>query len=517
MSTKTKGKKKATYMSTLPPLPIGATVDEELKVELEELLQDVCANLPQIHERLNDVEPFVEFDAAHRQVNIEVERQMSLLLRADAPTKRALLAYAKSYLPGPLCVQMCRRFMKDPDKVVRARAKALVYHKHIADVALPLKQDDPEAAWDASGWARGLEANSLYEHPTGKRTLDAQSLPVIETVGALRSHLNIASPGQLGYFLLATQLEEGRGPYTEFAIPKRSGGSRPIHAPQESLKYIQRRILDTILSKVPAHDAAHGFIEGRSIVTNAAPHQQKRLLVKFDLHDFFPTIHYFRVVGLFASLGYHMGEGRFTTNDDEASVAPTLARLVTYTPSVDTSWASAFVPQGAPTSPAIANLVCRGLDARLSGLAQKMKGTYTRYADDLTFSFDEDPSSGLGRFRWWIDQICQQEGFVINQHKFRVIRNSQRQMVTGIVVNESLHVPRKERRRFRAILHNCKKHGLDSQSKGNPLFKSYLQGFASYVHMVQPEEGAHLMAEVKAILAQAEGEQTDPPDAGATE
>jgi retron-type reverse transcriptase len=167
------------------------------------------------------------------------------------------------------------------------------------------------------------------------------------------------------------------------------------------------------------------------------------------------------------------------------------------------------MPQGAPTSPAISNLVCRRLDARLAGLAARNKGVYTRYADDLTFSFQKIKDLELGRFRWWVDQICHQEGFFVNQKKFRVIRASQRQLVTGLVVNDELRVPREARRRFRAILHNCRRHGIESQAQGRADFTAYLRGFASYVHMVHPEEGRQLLREVEELLGPedaAEGE-----------
>ena len=240
---------------------------------------------------------------------------------------------------------------------------------------------------------------------------------------------------------------------------------------------------------------------GRSTVTNAAVHQGARLLLKFDLTDFFPTIHYFRVAGLFASLGYAVQNGdSFMTSsrDDECCIAATLARLCTYSAS---TWetAAGFAPQGAPTSPTISNLVCRRLDARLMGLASKSGGRYTRYADDLTFSFSNSDFN-IGRFRWWVDQTCQQEGFHINYRKFRALRNSQRQSVTGIVVNDCLRVPREERRRLRAILHNCRKHGVASQTRGRANFRDWLRGYAAYIHMVHPEEGLPLMREVEELL-----------------
>ena len=124
---------------------------------------------------------------------------------------------------------------------------------------------------------------------------------------------------------------------------------------------------------------------------------------------------------------------------------------------------------------------------------------YTRYADDLTFSFAEDTIQ-VGRFRWWVDQVCHQEGFHVKQSKFRVIRNSQRQQVTGIVVNDSLHIPRRQRRKLRAILHNCRKHGVESQEEGRPGFRSWLRGYASYVHMIHPEDGATMLAEIDELF-----------------
>jgi len=152
-------------------------------------------------------------------------------------------------------------------------------------------------------------------------------------------------------------------------------------------------------------------------------------------------------------------------------------------------------------------LICRTLDKRLDSLAKKLGGDYTRYADDLTFSFHNLPGKGVGRFRWWVNQICHQEGFFVREDKFRVIRSSQQQRVTGIVVNEQLSIPRRDRRRFRAIVHNCEKHGVASQARGRERFEDYLMGYASYMKMVHPEEGAELLAKVKSLLSQGGGDE----------
>jgi len=213
--------------------------------------------------------------------------------------------------------------------------------------------------------------------------------------------------------------------------------------------------------------------------------------VKLDLKDFFPTVHYHRVCGLFRHLGY----------DDE--VAAALAGLTTYRPKLgkDTVLWPGVLPQGAPTSPALANLACLRLDKRLDRLAAKYGAAYTRYADDLTFSFEQTPPVALGRFLWWVDGICQQEGFNERPDKRRILRSKHQQRVTGIVVNHEVHVPRLDKRTFRAILHNCETKGVASQAKGREDFESYLRGYAAYVFMVEPALGKKLVAQVDKLLA----------------
>ena len=164
----------------------------------------------------------------------------------------------------------------------------------------------------------------------------------------------------------------------------------------------------------------------------------------------------------------------------------------------------------------ISNLICRGLDARCDGLAKACSGQYTRYADDLTFSF---PTTDLdiGRFRWWVDQICHQEGFYVNHRKFRLMRASRRQTVTGIVVNDCLRVPREQRRRLRAILHDAEKNGLQAAARGRPRFTSWLRGYAAYINMVHPEEGAEIVSRVRSLIDrenEPESQRESEPDSG---
>jgi RNA-directed DNA polymerase len=245
------------------------------------------------------------------------------------------------------------------------------------------------------------------------------------------------------------------------------------------------------LAPLETHPAAHGFVPGRSTVTNARPHVGATVVLKMDLVDFFPSIHFGRLCGLFRQHGAGSEAARL------------LAALVTYRPILQgggVAWPS-VLPQGAPTSPALSNLVCRRLDARLAGLASRAGAVYTRYADDLTFSFRAEPTKGIGRFAWWVNQITHQEGFIENLKKRRVLRPSGPMRVTGLVTNEILSVPRSERRRFRAMLHDCSRRGVTAETTGHADPRAYLLGFAAYLSMVDRERSAKVRAEVDRLLS----------------
>lgn len=283
--------------------------------------------------------------------------------------------------------------------------------------------------------------------------------------------------------------------YIRYQVPKRRGGHRVILAPKSDLKAFQRKILHDLLEKVPAHPAAHGFVGGHSIITNAQPHVGKAFVLNLDLKDFFPTIKYRRVRGLFAGLGYSF------------SLASTLALLCTehdrlpFQRGGKTYYASISdrqLVQGAPTSPMIANLVARRLDARLTGLAQKHNITYTRYADDLTFSGDD--YNAIMRVYDAAHYIIHDEGFAVHPEKTKLYRQSSRQIVTGVVVNEKTTVPRDVRRKVRAILHNAQKTGLAAQNHDHvPDFRAYLQGLIGYIYEANEAHGKQLLSMLKAV------------------
>jgi retron-type reverse transcriptase len=201
------------------------------------------------------------------------------------------------------------------------------------------------------------------------------------------------------------------------------------------------------------------------------------------------------VRGVFESIGY------------SPAVATLLALITTESPRTKvvlddrTYWVAAgerALPQGACTSPALSNLVSRKLDRRLAGAATKLGWTYTRYADDLTFSTPSETNLGLLFAR--IRHIVREEGFVVNEKKGRVQHRARRQTVTGIVVNDAPGVPREEVRRIRAILHRAKTTGLAAQNRDNrPDFDAYLRGKIAYIAMVSPDRGAVLQRAYEAL------------------
>jgi hypothetical protein len=279
--------------------------------------------------------------------------------------------------------------------------------------------------------------------------------------------------------------------YRRFVIPKRGGGERAIWAPMPLLKAAQHWILRNVAEKLPVHGAAHGFLPGRSTLSNAAAHTDARIVLKMDVKDFFPTVTLARVKGIFRKAGYR------------EQVATLLALLCTESPRevVESEGRTYYVslgprclPQGAPTSPALTNTLCLRLDRRLSGLAARLGWRYTRYADDLTFSLPAGHQGGpkTGTLMGLVKRVVEAEGFRLHPDKTRVHRRGGRQQVTGLVVNGGgpPRVPRALRRALRAAAHNLR--------RGKPLKEgetgARLAGYAAYVYMTDAELGAKLLA-----------------------
>lgn len=291
--------------------------------------------------------------------------------------------------------------------------------------------------------------------------------------------------------------------YNYRILAKISGSIRLIESPKARLKAIQRQILSEILERIPTHPAVHGFIKEKSIKTFAAPHAGRYLVLRMDLRDFFPSFPASRVQSFFRTAGY------------PETVADRLGALCTTSTPRDIWTRAAFgedplhlwegrgetrafytrrhLPQGAPTSPALANVCAYRLDCRLAGLAESAGAVYTRYADDLAFSGDERFAARAGRFSLHVAAIAEEEGFNVNHRKTRIMRQAVRQHLAGLVVNRSLNLRRADFDRLKATLVNCVRHGPASQNReGHEDFQMHLRGRISFAAMINPAKALRL-------------------------
>jgi len=210
-----------------------------------------------------------------------------------------------------------------------------------------------------------------------------------------------------------------------------------------------------------------------------------------DLRDFFPSISGVRVQAFFRMAGYPEAVadllGGLCTN-----VVPRDARQ---SPDAQTRdlYLRPHLPQGAPTSPALANLMAYRVDCRLSGLARVAGAAYTRYADDLAFSGDVDLDRSVERFSIHVAAILEEEGFAVHHRKTRIMRQSVRQHIAGLVTNQRVNIHRADFDRLKAVLTNCVRHGIDSQNRdGSADFRAHLTGKVAFVEMIHPARGARL-------------------------
>lgn len=279
--------------------------------------------------------------------------------------------------------------------------------------------------------------------------------------------------------------------YNVFTIPKKSGTERRITAPVSPLKILQKKLCFILSSIIDPKHSVHGYVRERSIRTNSKVHAGKQNIFIVDLQDFFPSINFGRVRGLFMAPPFKLNE----------KVATVLAQICTFENSL---------PQGAPTSPAVSNLICRKMDQQLSRLARSYRCDYTRYADDITFSTKKDvfpkaiaisiPNSKEAHCGDELSRIITMSGFAINAKKVRLIHRSRQQKVTGLVSNEFPNVDRKYIRQIRAMLHAAKKFGFDAAEahfhdkyyskhlkpgRGKPSYKKVIRGKIDFVGMIR--------------------------------
>lgn len=361
-----------------------------------------------------------------------------------------------------------------------------------------------------SARSRGLGVDPVLEPPAFAPVpaIPAASFPALAAPRDLAAWLGLSLP-QLDWFA-DTRRQHGRAVdpvfrhYTYAWAPRGGRAPRLIESPRPRLKALQRKVLRGILDRLPAHDCAHGFVRGRSCRSGATAHAGEALVVALDLKDFFLNVPPARVHGVFRSIGYPWPVARRLTGlcttvtpggvfgDLPAQRRPDWAMRQRY--------CAPHLAQGAPTSPALANLCAWRLDCRLHGLARRMGARYTRYADDLAFSGGADFAVRNRAFLRLAETIIRDEGFAPNARKTRVMRRNGRQQITGLVVNDRLNVPRPAYDALKATLHNCLRHGPASQNRdGHPDFRAHLDGRVAWVEAVNPQRSLRLRRMFDAI------------------
>lgn len=255
-----------------------------------------------------------------------------------------------------------------------------------------------------------------------------------------------------GYFKLSTLQKYASGNYYKFfSIPKKNGGKRIISAPERELAFIQLCIAVLFNSIYKPNKCVFGFVDKRSIVQNAQQHINKEILFNIDLKDYFSSISYNDIIEKLIRQPYYFSYPA--------------AKFLTDILVVETQDGKRVLPQGAPSSPIVTNMIADHLDVRLSKFAEKHDLTYTRYADDITFSFSRSKlrgwrSHGLTKgIRDIIFDIIETEGFLINKRKTRISFINQRHEVTGLVVNKKVNVKREYIKRLRTEIHNWERDG----------------------------------------------------------
>ena len=398
-----------------------------------------------------------------------------------------------------------QRLMKDRDRLLRKIRKERMKASREKQKANREKREAERIA-KKQAWQKQQETDIVYlgEEVSGGLNkienntdlLSQLGLPVFQSVEELATLLGV-NISQLRFLAFNRKVSKVSH-YKRFFMPKKSGGKRLISAPMPLMKKVQYGVLNELLYKLEVQDTAYGFVPNRSIVGNAEKHVGQSVVMNMDLKNFFPTITYKRVKGLFKALGY-------------AEKYATILALLCTEPETDevkmdgeryfVATGERHLPQGAPTSPVITNLICRTLDKRMLGAAEKLGFTFTRYADDCTFSCAEAAKENVGKMLWIAKKIIVEEGFIMHPDKLRIMHKGRHQEVTGIVVNEKLNVNRRDLKNFRALLFQIERDGFEGKSWNNsPNLRDCIQGYANFVKMVHPEKGKVLKGQVRRIL-----------------
>jgi len=347
-----------------------------------------------------------------------------------------------------------------------------------------------------NAWRKGKINFYSGVNPLPKKMLpghgapETWAVPAITHFGELTRVLEIHMD-DLGW--LMAQFSKTEHYHLRWHRKKKSSRHRLIEIPKPLLKDVQRTILTKILDSIPAHESACGFQRGKSVLDFVKPHTGQSMVLKMDFQDFFPSISSGRVLRLFMTAGY------------PESIAGALTDLCTHAVDRDMlagadldrysreCLARKHLPQGAPTSPALANLCAFRLDCRLSGLARQAGANYTRYADDLLFSGGDDFRRRSEAFRIMVMVIAIEEGFRINSRKTRFMKASQKQSAGGLVINQKPNLSKHDFDELKAILTNCVRHGWKSQNRENhPAFQAHLEGRIGWAAQANPVKAEKL-------------------------
>jgi RNA-directed DNA polymerase len=349
-------------------------------------------------------------------------------------------------------------------------------------------------------------AHGLTEQPMPMRPVAAAQtwdVPAIQSTRALADWLFLNNGG-LDWFADLKGLGYSQSDrlllrhYHYRVLAKKSGGVRLIEIPKPRLKEVQRQILAELLEQIPMHPAVHGFRKGRSIRTFVAPHVGQRVVLRMDLQDFFVSISGVRVQTFFRVAGYPE-----TVADRLGGICTNATPRAVWRECEYDTWklySRPHLPQGAPTSPALANLCAYRFDCRLAGLARAAGAEYTRYADDLAFSGGETFERRVEHFAARVAAIAIEEGFGVNHHKTRIMRQGVRQQLAGLVTNQRVNVKRLDYDVLKAILTNCVRQGPESQNRdGHAHFRAHLEGRVGFVETIHAEKGQRLRALLERI------------------
>jgi RNA-directed DNA polymerase len=338
-------------------------------------------------------------------------------------------------------------------------------------------------------------SKGLNYHEQNLERLNNNNLPNFKTTLELSKSIGI-DLNKLRFLSYSRKVSQ-YSHYIRFKLVKKSGGFRNISAPTKQLKEVQYWILNNILNKIKIDDNVHGFTKNKSIVTNAQNHVNSDVIINIDLENFFPTINYKRVKGMFINLGF---SENISTILSLICTEPTIEEVTFDNKKYFISNSERYLPQGAPTSPAITNIICRKLDKRINFLAKKFEFNYTRYADDMTFSGNNDALKNIGKILKYSESIINEEGFKINAKKTKILRKNTSQEVTGIVVNKKMNVDKKTLKKFRATLHQIENSGFEGKNWNDSKdLLSSITGYANFVNSINPDKGKIFLEQIKVI------------------